>query len=160
MQPLGIQVFDDYSLLKVSHDVDDTASRMINLPTLIGGVIEALETNANNLKFTPKYLEQFNDIQLDSLLVKYFNIRLEEIERQRKALQFTKIKRKDQSNELKSLIQANQAAMRRLYPNERPSLYIFYEDNMLIEVELVKEITRILWGDTLEIIPNRDLDIF
>ncbi|MCL6755113.1 DUF3893 domain-containing protein [Nostoc sp. CCCryo 231-06] len=155
MQPLGIQVFDDYSLLKVSHDVDDTASRMINLPTLIGGVIEALETNANNLKFTPKYLEQFNDIQLDSLLVKYFNIRLEEIERQRKALQFTKIKRKDQSNELKSLIQANQAAMRRLYPNERPSLYIFYEDNMLIEVELVKEITRILWGDTLEIIPNR-----
>ena len=53
------------------------------------------------------------------------------------------------------MIQANQAAMRRLYPNERPSLYIFYEDNMLIEVELVKEITRILWGDTLEIIANR-----
>lgn len=45
LKPLGIQIFDGYTKVSSKHKLDDTASRMINLPTLLGGVLGALETN-------------------------------------------------------------------------------------------------------------------
>ncbi|MBG1258006.1 RNaseH domain-containing protein [Nostoc commune] len=153
LNPLGIKIFDGYTKVPSKHKLDDTASRMINLPTLLGGVLEALETNSN-LEFTAKYLEQLNDNQIDGLLSKHFGIRLEEIEWGRKAFQFNKFT-PNQTNDLQTIIQANQAAMQRLYPNKRPSLFIFCEAELQTEAELLKKITQVLWGNTLEIFINR-----
>ncbi|WP_414563936.1 MULTISPECIES: RNaseH domain-containing protein [unclassified Anabaena] len=149
LQPLGIEIFQDYTEVKSKHKPDDTASRMINLPTLLGGVLEALETDAN-LEFTPKYLDQLNDQQIDDLLNKYFSIRLEGIDWGRKALQF-KRRTLNQTAELKALIQANQTAIQRLYPNERPLLFIFYESQLKTEAKLLQKVAQLLWGKTLEI---------
>ena len=153
LKPLGIQIFDGYTKVSSKHKLDDTASRMINLPTLLGGVLEALETNSN-LEFTAKYLEQLNDNQIDDFLSKHFGIRLEEIESGRKAFQFNK-STPNQTNDLQNIIQANQAAMQRLYPNEQPRLFIFCEAELQIEAELLQKITQVLWGDTLEIFITR-----
>jgi len=153
LKPLGIEIFDGYTEVLSKHKPDDTASRMINLPTLLGGVLEALETNTN-LKFTPKYLDQLNDKQIDDLLSKYFGIRLEEIDWGRKALQF-KGRTKNQTDELQKIIKANQTAMQRLYPNQRPLLFIFYEAHLQTEAELLQKVTQLLWGDTLQIEINR-----
>ncbi|WP_026734538.1 RNaseH domain-containing protein [Fischerella sp. PCC 9605] len=153
LKPLGIEIFNGYTKIPSKHNLDDTASRMINLPTLLGGVLEALETNTN-LEFTPKYLDQLNDKQIDDLLSKYFNIRLEGIDWGRKALQFSQ-RTKNQTDELQGIIQANQTAMQRLYLNEQPLLFIFYEAHLQTEAKLLQKVTQILWGDTLEIEINR-----
>ncbi|MEH1837799.1 MAG: RNaseH domain-containing protein [Nostoc sp.] len=153
LKPLGMEVFDGYTEVSSKHKLDDTASRMINLPTLLGGVLEALETNFKS-EFTPKYLDHLNDKQIDDLLSKYFNIRLEGIDWGKKALQF-KGRIKNQTDELQGIIQANQTAMQRLYPNERPLLFIFYEAHLQTEAQLLEKATQVLWGDTLEIEINR-----
>lgn len=154
LEPIGLQEFEGYSLVESSHNPDDTASRMINPPTLLCASLEALETNCN-LKFTPKYLEQFDDSQLNTLLRKHFNIGLEEIYRGRKALKFGNPKSKDQTNELVSLIRANQEALRRLYPNEQLLLIIFYESELQTEMKLLQEIIRVLWGETIQFLVTR-----
>ncbi|KAB8318305.1 DUF3893 domain-containing protein [Tolypothrix campylonemoides VB511288] len=154
LKPIGIQEFEGYSQLVSSHNPDDTASRMINLPTLLGACLEALETNCH-LDFTPKYLKQFDDSQLNSLLRKHFDIGLEGIYQGRKALQFGNSKSKDQTNELVSLIRANQEALRRLYPNERLLLIIFYENELQTEMKLLEAIIRVLWGETIEFLVTR-----
>ncbi|WP_414578074.1 RNaseH domain-containing protein [Anabaena sp. CCY 9402-a] len=153
LQPLGIEIFDGYIKIPSKHNLDDTASRMINLPTLLGGVLEALETNTK-LEFTPKYLDQLNDKQIDDLLSKYFDIRLESIHWGRKALQFSQ-RANNQTNDLQAIIQANQAAMQRLYPYERPSMFIFYEAHLQTEAKLLQKVTQLLWCDTLDIKINR-----
>ncbi|MBD2515408.1 DUF3893 domain-containing protein [Nostoc sp. FACHB-973] len=153
LNPLGIQIFDGYTKVPSKHKLDDTASRMINLPTLLGGVLEAHETNSD-LELTAKYLDQLNDSQIDSLLRKHFDIRLEEIEWGRKALEFNRFT-PNQTNAFQTIIQANQAAMQRLYPNEQPRLFIFYEADLEAEAKLLQKITKVLWGNTLEIIINR-----
>ncbi|MBD2531698.1 DUF3962 domain-containing protein [Nostoc flagelliforme FACHB-838] len=153
LKPLGIKIFDGYTEVPSKHKLDDTASRMINLPTLLGGVLEVLETNTN-FEFTPKYLDQLNNKQIDDLLSKYFDIRLEGIHWGRKALQFSQ-RTRNQTDELQAIIQANQAAMERLYPNEQPLLFIFYEAHLQTEAKLLQKVTQLLWGDTLEIEINR-----
>ncbi|MFS0519289.1 pPIWI_RE module domain-containing protein [Nostoc sp. UIC 10607] len=153
LEPLGIKVFDGYTEVLSKHKLDDTASRMINLPTLLGGALEALETKTK-LEFTPKYLDQLNDKQIDDLLSKYFDIRLEGIHGKRKALQFNQLTL-NQTDELQKIIQANQAAIQQLYPNQRPLLFIFYESELQTEAKLLQNITQVLWGDTLEIKINR-----
>ncbi len=149
LERIGLQKFEGYSQVKSRHNSDDTASRMINPPTVLGACLEALETNCN-LEFTPKYLEQFDDNQLNSLLRKHFDIVLDEIHQRRKVLQFGSSKSKDQTNELVSLIRANQEALRRLYPNERLLLIIFYEKELQTEMKLLEAIIRVLWGETIE----------
>ncbi len=153
IKPVKLKPFDSYSPVKSSHKLDDTASRMINLPTLLGAVLEVQENNPYS-EFTPKYLEQLDDGQLNDLL-KNFGISLEAIDTGRKALKFSKPKLPDQTNQLKAIIQANQAAMRRLYPNEHLSLIIFYQDGLETEVKLLQGIIPLLWGNTLEVLFNR-----
>ncbi|MBK1990121.1 DUF3893 domain-containing protein [Sphaerospermopsis aphanizomenoides BCCUSP55] len=156
LNPSELQVFESYYPVEseYTHKTDDTASRMINLPTLLGGVLEVIDKNSN-LELTPTYLEKLEDTQLKSLLKKHFGISLEAIYGGKNSLQSS-----DQINELKAIIEANKEAMQRLYPDEKLSLIIFYEDNLQLEAlelekKLLQEITRLLWGDTLEIIVNR-----
>ncbi len=166
LKPLNIKPFDSYKPVKSRHPLDDIASRMINLPTLLGAVLEVMEINTDqnpdsnpnpnpNSKFTPNYLDKLDDIKLNSLLNKQFNLSLEAIDSGRKALKFSKPKSPNQTQELQDIMQANQAAMRRLYPNERLSLIVFYEDGLETEVKLLKAIIPLLWGDTLEVLFNR-----
>lgn len=57
IKPIGFKSFDNYSPVKFkrseSHKLDDTASRMINLPTLLGGALEVIE-KSDSTDFTPK----------------------------------------------------------------------------------------------------------
>ncbi|MEG4338722.1 RNaseH domain-containing protein [Microcoleus sp. D3_18_C2] len=157
---LGFKPFDNYSEVKIkgtSHTKDNTASRMINLPTLLGAALEILE-KGDCPDFTPKYLEKFKeslkDDPLNSLLAKHLDMKLEKILGGRKTLKFHS-KSLNQTDELKAMIQANQEAMRRLYPNEKLLLVIFYEEQCQTELKMLQAIIRVLWGDTIELMANR-----
>lgn len=150
-----LQPFEGYEPIPSRHTLDDTASRKINIFTLLGATLETLETNYCS-NFTPNYLDQLSDRQLGSLLSQNFNIGLEDINQGRKSLKFEKGKKSlDQTNELKALIQANQAAMLRLYPNEQLLLVVFYEEQLQTEVKLLQAIIRVLWGEAVELLANR-----
>jgi hypothetical protein len=157
LEPIGFKAFDNYSPVKFkrgeSHKLDDAASRMINLPTLLGAALEILE-KGDCSDFTPKYIESFEDNELNSLLTKHLDITLENIWGGRKALKFNS-KSLNQTDELKVLIQANREAMRRLYPNEKLLLAIFYEEHLQIEIKLLQAIIRVLWGGAIELMPVR-----
>lgn len=160
IEPLGIKPFENYSQVKLGrnarHKLDNTASRMINIFTLFSAILETLETNYRS-DFTSKYLDKLNDKQLEILLNQNFNISLQNIYKGRKSFEFDDKGKKllDQTNELKALIGVNQEAMRRLYPNERLSLWIFYEDELQTEMKLLKAIAGLLWGETVEVLVNR-----
>jgi hypothetical protein len=157
IEPMGFKAFENYSPVKFkrgeSHKLDDTASRMINLPTLLSAALEIIE-KGDCSDFTPKYIESFEDNELNSLLTKHLDITLENIWGGRKALKFTS-KSLNQTDELKFLIQANREAMRRLYPNEKLLLAIFYEEHLQIEIKLLQAIIRVLWGGAIELMPVR-----
>jgi hypothetical protein len=153
LEPIGFKAFDNYSPLKFkrgeSHKLDDAASRMINLPTLLGAALEVLEKD-DCYDLTPKYLESFEDNELNSLLTKHLDTNLDNIAKGRKALKLV-----CQLKELKAMIQANQEAMRRLYPNERLLLVVFYEEQCQTEIKLLQAMIRVLWGGAIELIANR-----
>jgi hypothetical protein len=153
LEPIGFKAFDNYSPVKFkrgeSHKLDDAASRMINLPTLLGAALEVLEKD-DCYDLTPKYLESFEDNELNSLLTKHLDTNLNNIAKGRKALKLV-----CQLKELKAMIQANQEAMRRLYPNERLLLVVFYEEQCQTEIKLLQAMIRVLWGGAIELIANR-----
>jgi hypothetical protein len=153
LEPIGFKVFDNYSPVKFkrdeSHKLDDAASRMINLPTLLGAALEVLEKNDCS-DLTPKYLESFDDNELNSLLTKHLDTDLDNILNGRKSLELV-----CQLKELKAMIQANQEAMRRLYANERLLLVVFYEEQCQTEIKLLEAMIRVLWGGAIELIANR-----
>lgn len=157
LEPIGFKPFDNYSPVKFKrgegHKLDDTASRMINVPTLLGAALEIIE-ESEDFNFTSKYLESFANQQLNSLLSQHFDIKLDNIIGGKKALQFGN-KVLCQVKELKALIQANQEAMRRLYPNEKLLLVVFYEEQFQTDLKLLKAIIRLLWGGAIELIANR-----
>ncbi|MEG3903793.1 RNaseH domain-containing protein [Microcoleus sp. B4-C5] len=153
LEPIGFKAFDNYYPVKFkrgeSHKLDDTASRMINLPTLLGAALEVLEKD-DCYDLTPKYLESFEDNELNSLLTKHLDINLDNIAKGRKALKLV-----CQLKELKAMIQANQEAMRRLYPNERLLLVVFYEEQCQTELKMLQAMIRVLWGGAIELMANR-----
>ncbi|WP_449420367.1 RNaseH domain-containing protein [Phormidium nigroviride] len=158
LEPIGFKPFDNYSPVKIkgeSHKLDDAASRMINLPTLLGATLEILE-KGDNSDFTPKYLESFKDKddELNRLLTQHMEITLERILKGKKALQFSS-KVKCQIEELKAMIQANQKAMGWLYPKEKLLLVVFYEEQLETELKLLQAIIRVLWGGAIELMVNR-----
>ncbi|MFM9267319.1 RNaseH domain-containing protein [Tychonema sp. BBK16] len=149
---IGFKPFDNYSPVKIkgeSHKKDDTASRMINLSTLLGAALEVLEED-DCYDLTPKYLESFDDNELNSLLTNHLDTNLDNIAKGRKALQLV-----CQLKELKAIVQANQEAMCKLYPNERLLLVVFYEEQCQTEIKLLQAMIRVLWGGAIELIANR-----
>ncbi|MFB8798247.1 MAG: DUF3962 domain-containing protein [Microcoleus sp.] len=153
LEPIGFKAFDNYSPVNFkrgeSHKLDDAASRMINLPTLLGAALEVLEKDDSS-DLTPKYLESFEDDELNSLLTKHLDTNLDHIAKGRKALQLV-----CQLKELKAMIQENQEAIRRLYPNERLLLVVFYEEHLQTDLRLLQAMIRVLWGGAIELIANR-----
>lgn len=155
LQPIGFQPFDNYSEVKFkkgeAHNLkkNQAASRMINLPTLLGAALEVLE-KGDSSDLTPKCLESFEDNELNSLLTKHLDTNLDNIDKGRKALLLV-----CQLKELKAMIQANQEAIRRLYPNEKLLLVVFYEEHLQTDLKLLQAIIRVLWGDVIELMINR-----
>ena len=155
LQPIGFKPFESYSEVEFkkgeAHNLkkNQAASRMINLPTLLGAALEIIEKNDCS-DFTPKYLESFKDDELNSLLNKHLDFRLENIYQGRKALELV-----CHVKELQALIQANQEAMRRLYPNGKLLLVVFYEEQCQTELKMLQAMIRVLWGDTIELMANR-----
>jgi len=153
LKPIGFQPFKNYSIVKFKkgegYKKDDTASRMINLPTLLGAALENIEKDDCS-DLTPKYLESFEDNELNSLLTKYLDINLDNISKGRKSLQLV-----CQLKEVKAIIQENQEAMRRLYPNEKLLLVVFYEEHLQTELKLLQAMIRVLWGGAIELMVNR-----
>ncbi len=148
----GIVPFKDFSKVNITHSTEekkniDAASKQINKPTLLNAVLECLENN-NFCHFTPKYLKENTDKQINDLLSKHFSFTLSE-----KGIQLFRFNKQnpDQSQELEKLIQLNKEATNRLYPNEKPLLIIFHENSNSNVVKLLQTIIQILWGDTLEI---------
>lgn len=153
LAPVGLHPFEGYSPVQSGHTLDDTKSRTINCPTLLSAILKTLETE-QCLNFTPKYIEQLDDTQLSRLLRQHFDIGLEQILQRRKAFQFSSPKSLDQTDNLQCLVQANQEAMRRLYPNEQLLLVVFYEEQLQTEMKLLRAIIRILWGEAVELLVN------
>ncbi|MEG4319360.1 MULTISPECIES: RNaseH domain-containing protein [unclassified Microcoleus] len=157
IKPIGFKPFDNYSVVPFKrgegYNQDDTASRMINLPTLLGAALEML-TKREVSDLTPKYLESFKDDELNSLLNQHLSIGFEKIWGGIKAFKCSS-ELPCQVKELKAMIQANQEAMLRLYPNEKLLLVIFYEEHLQTELKLLQAMIGVLWGGAIELIVNR-----
>lgn len=156
IEPIGLKPFDGYSPVTFgrgqSHTIDNTTSRTINAPTLLGATLQFLKTGRND--FTPQYLAAKSDDEINHLLRQHFQIGLTEIQQKWKTVKFSN-KEKDQTSELQALIAANQEAIRRIYPNERPLLIIFYEDGAQQDLKILETVIRLLWGDALDIQTNK-----
>ncbi|MCT7968445.1 DUF3962 domain-containing protein [Laspinema sp. D1] len=158
LKPLGFEPFQSYSEIKwkpkTGHSApDNSASRMINLPTLLSAVLEHLQKGGDG-DFTSSYIEKLDDTELNRLLKKYFSLNLSDIMGERKSLKF-KGKTKKQFQELTKMIEANQKIVGKLYPHQRPSLIIFYEDELQREMKLLEAIVQVLWNGAIEVMPNR-----
>lgn len=152
LDPLGLQPFKSYKSFSYRKIQNDSASRTINLPTLMGAMLEPQKAEPS--AFTPKFIASFEDDQLDQLLNQHFNLSLEQIYSGRKSLQFNATT-KSQTEELTALIEANQSALRRLYPDDQILLVIFYESDLQADVKLLKNLIQLLCGDAIEIWINR-----
>lgn len=53
------------------------------------------------------------------------------------------------------MIQANQEAMRWLYPNEKLLLVVFYQEQCQTELKLLQAMIRVLWGGAIELMAIR-----
>lgn len=151
-KPLKITPFDGYTSVKISHPTKDqkhtnAATKQINKPTLLNAVIEFLD-NPEIDKFTPKYLIQKTDGEINQLLDKHLKFTFSE--QGIKLFRFN-AKNKDQSTELNQLIKLNKEAIKRLYPDKKPLLIIFHENENSYSCKLLETIIQILWGDTIEI---------
>lgn len=154
-KPLKITPFDAYTPVKISHPTKDkkqtdAASKQINKPTILNAVIQFLD-NPKISRFTPKYLSQKSDSEINQLLYKHFGFTLSE--KGIKLFRFN-AKNKDQSAELNQLIKLNKEAINRLYPDKKPLVIIFHENENSYSRKLLETIIRILWGDTIEIRTN------
>ena len=151
-KPLKITPFNAYTPVKVSHPTKDkkdidAATKQINKPTLLNAVMELLD-NPKISEFTPKYLSQQSDNEINQLLYEHFRFTLSE--QGIKLFRFNG-NNKDQSTELNQLIKLNKEAIERLYPDKKPLVVIFHENENNYSRKLLQTIIQILWGDTIEI---------
>jgi hypothetical protein len=152
LAPVGLTPFNEYVCIPASHSKDDAASRMINLPTLMGAILESVI--ADSSIFTPNYVGTLSDHDLKQALLLHFDLSLDQIQSGRESLHSSP-KFKSQTDELAALIQLNQSALRRLYPNEPLRLLIFYESHLQTEVKLLQNIIRLLYRESIEVLANR-----
>jgi hypothetical protein len=149
--------FTRYRKVPGSHADDDSATRDINAPTLLSAAIQSLESDGA-ASLTPGYLAGMTDQEIDALLRRHLARGLEAFRHGTKLVRYENAFGRrvgDQTQELEILIAANRRAVARLYPDERPLLFVFYEDGFPEDLRLLLATIRLLWGDALEIRPNR-----
>jgi hypothetical protein len=153
LQPLGFSRFDNFSVVKanVSHKIDREAARMINTPTLLSALLQQSVKSFSTLR--SNYLAEIGKDSFKSLFEQHLGISIEKTSPSN-AFEFNR-KQKEQISELTAIIQSNQNAIHRLYPNERVCLIIFYESELHQQVKLLDALVRLLWGDTIELLLNQ-----
>ena len=144
----GIKPFDGYTKVKFpkgkGHYNDISASRTINTPTLFSSILE----NKDIPERDKKSLTRMSNLEINNVLKETFDFELSE--KGINNLQFNS-KNKHQIQELGQLIKANQDAIKRLYPHEKPLVIIFHENGYEKTVEILKAVINMLWKDALEI---------
>jgi hypothetical protein len=153
LQPLGFSRFDNFAVVKanVSHKIDREAARTINTPTLLHALLQQSVTNSSNL--TSNYLEEIGEDRFTALFEQHLGISIEKTY-PGNAFKLNR-KQNEQISELTALIQSNQAAIHRLYPNQRVRLIIFYESELYQQVKLLHALVSLLWGNTIDILLNQ-----
>ena len=164
LEPEGIKPFDGYlevtrkrkkrkSKTKEEKNLNFIAARsLINTPTIFHEIIENLQAENEDIPDEDKKsLDQMSDRDIIDCLKDNFDFELDE--NGVKNLRF-KDKGKDGINQIKdlqALFKANQKAIEKLYPNEKPLLIIFYESDRRKTVAFLQAVINMLWGETLEI---------
>ena len=155
---MGLKPFEGYTKLKPRHGSDhERLSKMINAPTLLGAVLDVLETGSSE-GLSREFLKTLDDKAVDQLLRRQFNIGLDKIQKGNSIIRFRNAwgqEERDQSPDLDELIAANREAIEGLYPGAKPLLVVFHEDGADTQLRILKSVVKLLWGDALEIISNR-----
>src|SRR5262249_31903118 len=139
--------FCEYEKVRTHHtNAHEAISRTINAPTLVGAALEVLDTGAAE-KLTPDYLRTLSERRIQELLQRHFRIDLAKINKGDRIVQQEdrwSQSPKDQSIELERLIKANREGLKRLYPDERPLMFIFHEDGTDAELRILKAVVHVL----------------
>jgi RNaseH domain of pPIWI_RE/pPIWI_RE module N-terminal domain/MID domain of pPIWI_RE len=157
LAPTGLRPFDGYRRVPGSHSDDDSATRDINAPTLLQAIIEGLESGDLSHR-TPDYFAAIDDSAIDALLRRHLLRGLDVVRHGNKLVKHQNVVGRPvahQAHELDVLIEANQRAVARLYPDERPLLMIFFEDGLTADLKLLQHVVKLLWGDAVELRANR-----
>ena len=163
LEPEGIKLFDGYSQVpkerkskkdkKQEDNSNSISSRsLINAPTTFYEIIEKLQAENEDIPDEDKKsLDEMSDRDIIECLKENFDFELEE--KNIKKLQFknTGKHQRNQIGDLEALFKANQEAIERLYPNEKPLLIIFYESDRRRTANFLQAVIDMLWGETLEI---------
>ena len=156
--PIGLVPFRNYAPVKTRHSNDyEESAKTINPSTLLSSALESLEPESA-VSTSQAFLSGMDDAEIDQVLRRQFNLGLEQIQKSQRIVHFQNARgqdEKDQSAELELLIQANAAAVKRLYGELRPLLVIFHDEKYASALRIVKAVARLLWGDALEIQTNR-----
>lgn len=153
LEPIGFIKFKDYKEVSVkpAHPPIDEKEGMINKITLLGVILESLETN-DFANFTATYFSKLTTEEKNSLLQKYFQISLDDIPQEKKGIEYKKGKELPiQIPKLQAIIKTNNEALERLYPHEPLQLIIFYEEHLQTDVNFVKNIAQITLGSRFHI---------
>lgn len=123
-------------------------SREINLPTLINGMLQLSDQGSTEIN--PDYVRDLSDRELSALLKEKVNISAEQILGGINAFRI-KRKRDDTTDDLKVLIEENQKALKRIYPEEKIRIIILYQEGSQDQASLLTQIIHRLWGQSLEV---------
>ena len=157
----GIEPFTGYSKVNkprrskknnVTPKENSSTKSFINDPTIFHEIIESLQLENEDIPDRDKKsLDEMSDREIIEWSKENFDFELEE--KNIKKIRF-KSKGKYQRNQvedLEALFKANQKAIEKLYPNEKPLLIIFYESNRRKTANFLQAVINMLWGETLEI---------
>lgn len=150
VRSIGLVPFTDYEVVK-NKSSRRQEEKEIKLPTLLSAMLEAKESEP--VDFTPDYVNKLSDSQLERQMKEKFGLSLEAIIAGRNTLQ-TKAPKAEEFEALKIIREHNSDALERMYPGEKLSLFIFYQDGFQEELSFLKATAQLLWGKSVEILVN------
>ena len=161
LKPQGIKPFDGYSKVekprrsKKDNDTpkeNSSTKSFINDPTVFHEIIESLQLENEDIPDQDKKtLDEMSDREIIECLKENFDFELEEKNIKKLRLKKKGKYQRNQVKDLEALFKANQEAIKRLYPNEKPLLIIFYENERRKTANFLQAVINMLWGEALEI---------
>ena len=147
---VGLVPFTDYEAIenKSSGRQDE---KEVKLPTLLSAVLETTESEPVN--FTPDYVNKLSDSQLERQMQAAFGLSTEGIIAGRKKLQ-TEAPKAEAFEALQVIREHNSAALKRIYPEEKLSLFIFHQNGFQEELKFLKATAQLLWGKSVDVFTN------
>ncbi|MEL7356838.1 MAG: RNaseH domain-containing protein [Cyanobacteria bacterium J06560_6] len=150
VRDIGLSPFVEYEAI-TNRSRKRQKEKEVKLPTLLSAMLES--ERATSFDPTPDYVNKLSDSQLNQQLEEAFRLSLENIRAGRKVLQFSQPKQSE-FEALKAIRERNRTALKRLYPGEKLSLFIFYQDKFEEELKFLKALAQLLWGSSVEVIAN------